>query len=846
MKFDSQEVKNKQQGLTSKKHKKTTKKRVKVVKYILLTLLSIICIGVCTGLGVVVGAAKSTPDITEVNVLPTMYPSVILDDAGNQMIKLSMAGSKRTEATSEEIPDRLKWAFVDIEDERFYQHSGIDPVGILRAIIDNLKGTKEGASTITQQLIKNNVFETGGRERSTGSLIKRKIQEWVLALNLEKQMTKDEILVTYLNTINLGGGNYGVKEAAKYYLNKDLSQLTISECAVLAAITQNPSANNPALHPEKNRQRMNAVLANMLENEHITQAEYDEAMADNVYDRISTISSSTANSSIYSYFVDALLEEVLEDLQEDAGYTYAQAYNAVFSGGLTIYSTQNTQAQRIVETELNNEENYDTVDISYSISWDLSVKKKDGTMRYYNQTAIDKYYREELENEDYRLNFDTKEEADEEIARFKETILESGDEITYENVVYTLQPQASFTLMDYTNGHVLAIVGGRGEKKYNLSQNRATNTTRQPGSTFKIVAAFAPALDTGACTLATTFDDAPFKYGHTDKYIRNWWGDEYRGLHTIRDGIRDSMNIVACKTLYYIGASQCIPYLQSFGYKHIDEQEDANMATAIGGITHGITNLENCAAFASIANKGEYIEPTFYTKIVSRDGKVILEKKQDTHRVIEEETASLLTNAMRDVVRSGTGVKCAIDAAPLAGKTGTTNNTYDIWFVGYVPNGLCSCIWIGYDANGITIQDPNMQKPFYSRVMNQLVEALDRGDGSFEMTGDIVQATVCNKSGLRPNEFCGDDPGGSCIITEYFRAGTVPADTCEVHEKVKICKETGMVANEFCPKDQVEEKIFRVRPNDVDGTAAIDPSAFEGCESLSSVAIPAGITEIAE
>ena len=818
MKFDSQEVKNKQQGLTSKKQKKTTKKRVKVVKYILLTLLAIICIVGFTGLGVLVGAAKSAPKISEVNVLPTMYPSVIVDDEGQEIIKLSMAGAKRSEATSEEIPENLKWAFVDIEDERFYQHSGIDPIGILRAIVDNFRGTREGASTITQQLIKNNVFDTGGRERSTGSLIKRKVQEWVLALNLEKEMSKDEILVTYLNTINLGGGNYGVKEAAKYYLNKDLSQLTISEMAVIAAITQNPSANNPANHPEKNQQRQQAVLNNMLKNGHISQAEYDEAIADDVYARISTASQSSANSSIYSYFVDALLDQVLEDLQKEAGYTYIQAYNGIFAGGWTIYSTQNSAAQKIVEDELNNEENYETVRISYSISWDLSVQKKDGSMKYYNQANITSYYQKELGNEKFRLNFDTTEEADEQVEEYKKVILEEGDEITYENISYTLQPQASFSLIDYTNGHVLAAVGGRGEKKLNLSLNRVTDTFRQPGSTFKIVAAFAPALDMGASTLASTFDDAPLRYSSSGKYIANWWGNEYRGLHTVRDGIRDSMNIVACKTLYNIGASNCIPYLKSFGYTKIDENEDANMATAIGGITNGISNLENCAAFGAIANKGVYIEPTFYTKIVSRDGKVIYEKKQDTHAVLEEETASLLTSAMRDVVRSGTGVSCNIQSAPLAGKTGTTNEYRDIWFVGYVPNGLCSCIWIGYDENGITISNASMQKAFYSKVMEQLVVALGREGGSFEMTGDIVQAAVCSKSGLLPNEFCAEDPAGDCIITEYFRAGTVPTEKCTTHEKVKICKESGKLANEYCPEDQIEEKVVRIRPNDVDGT----------------------------
>ncbi len=778
----------------------------RVFKYAAILFGIALCVITCIVLGAVNGIVNSTVDVKDINVFPTDFPTTILDDQGNEIIKLYDSGSKRTEMKKEELTENLKWAFVDLEDERFYQHKGVDFEGVLRALYYTVfKGEEQGASTITQQLLKNNVFETGGRERSTGSLIRRKLQEWVLALELEKNMSKDEILVTYLNTINLGGGNYGVKEAAKYYFNKDISELTVAECTVISSIAQNPWGMNPVNYPTNNKTRQTHALENMRDNGHLTEAEYQAACADEVYNRVAENATGKVASE-YSYFVDEVISEVIKDLQEQCGYSYTQAFNLVYRGGATIYSTQNTQAQRIVEYEINNPDNYSRVDLTYSVAWDLSVKHADGEMEYYNQSDISSWHRNVLGNREYRFNYYTHEECDAAIQEYKDAILVKGDQITYENVSYILEPQATFTLMDYNTGYVLAISGGRGEKQ-NLGLNRATESFRQPGSTFKIVASFAPALDLGMATLASTFDDAEFHYGDSGKKVANWWGDEYRGLNTVRQGVIDSMNIVAVKCLKSIGAENCIPYLQSFGYSKIIE-EDGNLATAIGGVTWGISNLENCAAFSAIANKGVYIEPTFYSQVVSKDGKVIMSNNQETHRVLKEETASLLTSAMREVVTKGTGVLCQIDSAPLAGKTGSSNDYNDIWFVGYVPNGLCGCIWVGYDEF-ITVGYNEMQKRFYSKIMEQLVVSLDRGGGWFEMTGDIVQATVCNKSGMLSNGDCGDDAGGSCLITEYFAAGTVPSRSCDIHEKVTICKTSGKLATEYCPEEETEEVVLR-------------------------------------
>ena len=606
-----------------KKEHKTARKVGKVIKYVLLTLLAVFLILFCIGLGAVLGAKHSAPELTSSSVLQTAVPSVILDDQGNEIIQLSAQGARKTEATSEEVPDILKWAYVDLEDERFYEHNGIDTKGIIRALYVSLSTDRtEGASTITQQLIKNNIFETGGFERSTGSALKRKVQEWFLAIELEKQLSKDEILLDYMNSIFLGSGNYGVKEAASYYFGKDLQDLTVAECAVIASITQNPSAYNPARYPEKNWERAEKCLKKMLENGHITQEQYDEAVNEDVYSHIVAAANITAGSSIYSYYVDALIEQVIEDLQEDLGYTYAQAYNALYCGGLTIYSYQNAEAQEIIDKEINNEDNYVGIETSYSISWDATVKNADGSVSYYTQSNLLKYFREH-EDANYVLDYESKADADRAVEEYKTFLTEGGGEVTSEHIYYTLQPQASFTLMDYTTGRVLAICGGRGEKETSLSLNRATDSNRQPGSLFKITATFAPALDTGKCTLATVFDDEPYSYSDSGKIISNWWGDSYRGLSTIRDAIRDSMNVVTCKTMMYVGASRSLTYLEKFGYESIVD-EDATMALAIGGVKYGTTNLENTAAFSAIANDGVYMEPLYYSKIVDRNGSVLL------------------------------------------------------------------------------------------------------------------------------------------------------------------------------------------------------------------------------
>ena len=322
-------------------------------------------------------------------------------------------------------------------------------------------------------------------------------------------------------------------------------------------------------------------------------------------------------------------------------------------------------------------------------------------------------------------------------------------------------------------------------------------------------------MNSAGYTLATVHDDSPFEYeGNINREVENWWGESYRGLSNIRDAIRDSMNIIAVKTLYDIGTDLSIQYLEDFGFEHIDPVEDAALPTALGGIKNGVTNLELCAAYSAIANQGTYIEPILYTKIVARDGTVLLEADQTTRQVLRPAVAALLTDAMVDVVEEGTGEKCKLTNAPLAGKTGTTTNDYDLWFVGYIPAGLCGTIWAGYDEN-IKIEQEDFHKELYAAIMNRVVNEKGYWGGQFLWPEGIVQANICHKSGKLPEDWtCQYDPTGNGTYVEYFEAGTVPSDYCDVHVSAYLCSETGLLANEYCPGYYA---VCIIRPDDIKG-----------------------------
>ena len=796
--------KNATKRRVQKLDKKSTKVRHKfgVIfwKCILVLVIIVGVVGISSGVGVMKGIIDSAPDISEIDVTPTGYSTTVLASDGTEISTLVASGANRKYVTIDEIPQSLQDAFVAIEDERFYEHNGIDMQSILRAAATGIAHGfhfSQGGSTITQQLIKNNVLTTWTSESSFIESLQRKIQEQYLAVELEKKVDdKKWILENYMNSINLGANTLGVQAASEKYFGKDVSELTLSESAVIAGITQNPAKYNPITHPDQNAERRERVLNNMLEQGYISQSEYDEAMDDDVYDRISE-HNAVDDTSINSYFVDALIDDVFSDLI-DKGYSETEAYKMIYQGGLTIQSTQDLELQKICDEEANNLDNYPTTP-KYSFTLYFQVKSSDGTLTSYSNQTMLSYYKKATNNEDYSINFDTEDECYAAIAQYEQDVLNPGDEIVEgsEYVTITLQPQVALTLMDQSTGEVKAMVGGRGDKSGNRTWNRATDTCRQPGSTFKIIGCYAAALDAGGLTLASVQDDAPFTVG--SKQFHNY-DNSYRGYTNLRTAITNSINIVTVKTLQEIGVDLGYEYAENFGITTLTDT-DKNLSLALGGLTKGVTNIELTGAYATIANSGTYLEPKLYTVVYDHDGNVLLDKSdtQDTRQVLKDTTAWLLTDAMKDVMTSGTGTRAYFGSTMAqAGKSGTTTSNRDCLWAGYTPYYTC-VVWGGYDDNSKQAgSNTTYPKNIWKAIMSRVHEGLEYKD--FPTPSGITSATVCSKSGLLPIEgTCDSDPRGSMLITEYFDASTVPSDLCDHHVTLTICNDTGTLANAYCP-----------------------------------------------
>lgn len=807
MNYSKKSLAAKERQITSTASLVRKKFTVILFKALLLCFLALVIIGGCAGIGAFKGIIASAPDISDIDPTPTGYLSVVLDNQGNQTATLVASGSNRVYVTLNEIPLNLQHAFVAIEDERFYDHNGIDIKGIIRAGFAGIRNGfhfDQGASTITQQLLKNNVFE-GWTTQSGIERIQRKIQEQYLAIELSKVKSKEWVLENYLNTINLGQNTLGVQSASRRYFGKDVSELNLSESAVIAGITKNPSAYNPVSHPEENKKRRKLVLKNMKDQDFISESQYQEALEDDVYSRIQQVNIEYAEENPNSYFVDALIEQVVQDLVEKKGYTDTQAYKAIYNSGLTIQSTQDMDIQKICDEEVNNLENYATEPL-YSFSYRLTTEHTDGSIENFSDQTMLSHYR--ASNADYSLNFSSVEEAQAAIDAYKAEILGPGDSIPEggESTVFTMQPQASVTILDQYTGDVKAIVGGRGEKSGSRTLNRATSTTRQPGSTFKVLAAFAPALDTAGMTLATVQDDCPFSYSNGTS-LRNY-DNSYHGFTTIRYAITESINVVTVKTMADISPQVGFDYLENFGFTTLS-QDDIVESLSLGGITNGVTNLELTAAYATIADKGTYTKPRFYTKILDHNKNVLIDNTPETHTVLKETTAFLLTDAMKDVLTKGTGSAAKFSNMPTAGKTGTTTKNRDVLFSGFTPYYTCS-VWCGFDDN--SPQDNALTsnpKKLWKNIMGRIHDGLPQKD--FDKPEGIVTAKVCRKSGkLAVEGLCDADPRGSMFEMEFFAAGTEPTEYCDHHVSATICTKSGMLANEYCPKKLRQTGVYIV------------------------------------
>lgn len=837
----------KQKRLKSKKHQLLKKTSVSFFRAFIICFVILCIVGGFAGIGVLKGIIDNAPSIDSIDVAPSGFVTTLYYSNGDKSQELIGSDANRVYATLDEIPEVVYNSFIAIEDKRFWEHNGIDIKGIMRAFGEVIAkgGLDSGASTLTQQLLKNQVFN-GGAETTVGDKIERKIQEQYLAIKLEeklsegsdKQHAKELILEYYLNTINLGQNTLGVEAASERYFNKHVSELNLSEATVIAGITQNPSALNPITHPEDNAAKRLIILDYMEEQGYITASEKEKAIADDVYSRIQLVNDeqySDSTALVNSYFDDALIDDIIEDFQTKLGYSEAQAVNMLYRGGLQIYTTQSKKLQSICDEVLSDESLY-PANSQFSLIYRLSLIDKDGEEHNYSEHNLANYFIYEKGKSNFSLYFKNKEDAEPYVEEYRDYILKESDEVTGEVVNYTIQPQISFVLMNQSNGKVLAMVGGRGSKTASRTLNRATDSPRQPGSTFKVVSTYLPALDTKGMTLASVQDDSKYYYPGTTKQVKNWNGENYNGLTTLRQGIVNSMNVVTVKTMVDVTPQVAYDYLLKLGFTTIyDNYVDSNgkiysdiqYPTALGGLTKGVTNFELTASFAAIANKGVYTEPTLYTKIVDHDGNVLIDKEPETRQVMKESTAWLLTNAMEDVVKVGTGSRARFNqiAMPVAGKTGTTSNNVDAWFVGYTPYYTAG-IWSGYDEGNKSQQDTSYHKTLWKNIMEQIHIKAKKKYKEFEMPSSIVTAKICTKSGKLAVD-------GLCDATsrvEYFDINTVPKEKCDVHVKYRICKESGELASEYCPEDEVEEKIFLIKEETgktADSKNAISPDEFK-------------------
>ncbi len=810
MNYSKNGLKQIQKQMNAKSEKFGRKLLIWICQLFLVVIIAVVVMGGAAALGAFKGCIDTAPEIASSDVSPEGFSSFVYDKDGNQMTKLVASNSNRISVTLDKVPLHLQKAFVAIEDSRFYEHNGIDIIGIIRAGVTGILNGfnfRSGASTITQQLIKNTIYEDFVNETDLEK-VERKIQEWYLATQISKELSKNEVLIRYLNTINLGQNTLGVQSAALRYFGKSVSELNLSECAVIAAITKSPTGYNPITNPDANAKRRADVLDEMLDLGYISKAEYDEAMEDDPYTRISEVNQTyTASDYVNSYFVDAVTDQVYEDLIAE-GYTEAQAENLIYRNGIKINSTFDPEIQAIVDRVCSDESNFPRA--YWQLNFQLSIQKADDKVVHHSTEMLQKYlndngYSEYNYKPEDKMLFESQEAANAAIDYYKAAIMEKGDEILGEKINMVVQPQLSVVILDHHTGYVKALLGGRGDKSVSKSFNRAMDATRQPGSCFKVLAAYAPALDSGGFTLASVQNDAPFAYtnsGEENIRLVNNWHKGYLGLLNYREGIRNSRNVITVKASTIITPQLGMDYLLNLGFTTLEPTTnaqgytDTHQALCLGGITNGVTNIEMTAAYAAIANEGNYIEPTLYTTVLDRYGNVLLDRSDNREvHVMRDSTAWLLTDAMRDVLSEGTGKTALVDGVDAAGKTGTTTDDMDVWFSGYT-NYYTGSVWLGFDNNNLKLngEEQKVHTKIWSQIMTAVhenLEPMEIMDKPFE----IIEVDVCAKSGKLPTP-------GLCdahIYKENFTEGTEPMTYCDVHFMGNVCQEDGLPATAYCP-----------------------------------------------
>ena len=801
-------------------------RRGKMAQVLLLRLCFLLLIG-GVGYGCYLGyqylrdTFSEVPDVRTLELIPKGYPTKILDDEGNVIRTLTSGDTDRDYVMLNRIPTNLQNAFIAALDANFRSHEGIDSVDVLRTFLIGMSngGHFSGNTvTITQQLLKNQGL-TGTEEDDFSSRFRHMLQEQYLALSLETRYSKDEILEYFLNTVYLGQNTIGVGAASRRYFNKPVAELTLTECATLAAIAKNPTAYNPITHSSRNRTRELAVLTAMQNQGFITSDEYEEAIEDPVQSRVQRYpggegEDTSATETTDSYFTDALIQSIIQDMKSELNYTETQAMGALYSGGLTIYTTQNTKMQEICDREIADPKNYPG-DTKYQLDYQLTISHPNRTADSYSFSDLKKWYADA--GKPIRAHFSSEKEARKVISPFRRSMLRKDDRVIAESIHIIPEPQTSFVLMDHTTGEIKALSGGRGGESGSPSSRRATDAMRQPGSAFGVLSTYLPAIDTAGQTLGTVQDDTEYYYPGTDQLVANRY-DSYRGLTPLRDAIIGSVNVLAVKTLDQVTPRVGYDYLLNLGFSTLvdgysDEAgrsfTDISLPMALGKLTRGVSNLELTGAYATIASGGVYRKPVLYSRIVDHYGKTLIDHSGlNAKRVMKETTAWLLTDTMRQGVVESYAAHVGFHGSDMviAGMPGVTENGNDLWFVGYTPY-LTAGIWCGFDGNR-SQKDTEYQEDLWRKIMEEIHKDYDMAY-TFTRPQDIKVATVCTKCGkLAIDGLCEDAVGGSCSRVEFFTPETLPTDSCDCHVRCRICKSSGMLAGDGCPDSEVYETVY--------------------------------------
>ncbi len=728
------------------------KKKKSVIKRLLLVLLVIVLLVTSVFAGTFMGFIDNSMDIIaeEYNL---NFTSIVyyIDEATNQPVEYDRIHSteNRIWVDIANVPENLSNAFIAIEDERFRDHRGMDIKRTFGAFVQWAMGNDSyGGSTITQQLVKN---VTGDRDRSP----LRKVTEIFRAMNLERKMSKDQIIEMYMNTIYFGSGCHGIQVAANHYFGKDVSKLTVEECASLAAIVKAPTTYNPATNYENNKERRDLVLNKMAELEFITQEECDAAKAKETKVRSGATEAVQKNQDVKSYFVDAVIDDVVADLMEKENISESEATTMLYTGGYKIYSTVDPKVQEAIDSVYKNTSNFPNSSI-----------------------------------------------------------------------------QSAMVVMDPYTGHIKGMAGGIGEKTVPRGLNRATQSKRQPGSSFKPVAVYAPAIEYNVITPATLINDAPLAIG--DWKPKNS-GGKFLGKMTARSAIERSQNIPAVKVMRELTPEKSFDFLtKRLGFTTLVEEKevngeiigDQNLSTALGGVTYGVTVEEMTAAYSTFANSGMYNKPVTYTKVIDANGKVILENKVQNKKAMSEETAYIMTNMLTGVTTSsiGTGRSAKLSGIMTAGKTGTTNSNKDRWFMGFTPNYVGG-VWMGYDQPK-SMSGSNFCPGIWKKVMTQIHEGEEIK--TIPVPDDVVKRTICQNSGKVASESCSD------TRIDYFKEGTQPMKYCSSHEAPVVIDpnaEPSPTPDVSNPNVGENEGVIDGDANDTSSNAGNNDGATPGVDS---------------